>query len=69
MAKGFHPAYAVANLEGVGARPTKHWRLNLGVRNVTNTAYSGWHQLNGVFGKLYNPAPPRTAFLSATWSL
>ena len=64
-----HPAYAVANLEGSWHAPNQTLALNLGVRNVTNTAYSGWHQLNGVFGKLYNPAPPRTAFLSATWSL
>lgn len=64
-----HPSYAVANLEGSWHAPNQKVALNLGLRNVTNTAYSGWHQLNGVFGKLYNPAPPRTWFVSATWSL
>ncbi|MEE2918616.1 MAG: TonB-dependent receptor [Bacteroidota bacterium] len=64
-----HPAYAVGNVEASWCAPNQKTCLNMGVRNVTNTSYSGWHQLNGVFGKLYNPAPPRTWFLSATWSL
>ena len=64
-----HPAYVVINLDGAWHAPNHKLALNVGVRNVTNTSYSGWHQLNGVFGKLYNPAPPRTWFVSATWSL
>jgi len=64
-----HPPYVVVNLDGAWHAPNHKLALNVGVRNVSNTSYSGWHQLNGVFGKLYNPAPPRTWFLSATWSL
>ena len=64
-----HPAYMVVNLDGAWHAPNHKLALNVGVRNVTNTSYSGWHQLNGVCGKLYNPAPPRAWFLSATWSL
>ena len=43
--------------------------LEIGGRNLFNTKYSSWPQLNGVYGKFYNPAPPRTAYLSLRWSI
>ena len=43
--------------------------LELGIQNLFNAEYSAWPQLNGVYGKFYNPAPPRTAYLSLRWSL
>lgn len=35
-----------------------------GVKNLLNTKYSDWVQLNGVYGKFFNPAPPRTFYVS-----
>ena len=43
--------------------------LELGTRNILDAEYSAWPQLNGVYGKFYNPAPPRTAYLSIRWSI
>ena len=43
--------------------------VELGTRNLLDTAYSAWPQLNGVYGKFYNPAPPRTAYISLRWSI
>jgi len=43
--------------------------LELGTRNLLDAEYSAWPQLNGVYGKFYNPAPPRTAYLSLRWSV
>jgi iron complex outermembrane receptor protein len=43
--------------------------LELGARNILDAEYSAWPQLNGVYGKFYNPAPPRTAYLSLRWSI
>ena len=43
--------------------------LELGARNILDAEYSAWPQLNGVYGKFYNPAPPRTAYLSIRWSI
>ena len=38
--------------------------VELGCRNLLNAEYSNWPQINGGYGKLYNPAPPRTGFVS-----
>ena len=43
--------------------------LELGARNLLDAEYSSWPQLNGVYGKFYNPAPPRTAYLSIRWGI
>ncbi|HIK67912.1 MAG TPA: hypothetical protein EYF95_08070 [Flavobacteriales bacterium] len=43
--------------------------LELGARNILDAEYSAWPQLNGVYGKFYNPAPPRTAYLSIRWGI
>ena len=43
--------------------------LELGARNILDAEYSAWPQLNGVYGKFYNPAPPRTAYLSIRWRI
>ncbi len=43
--------------------------LELGARNLLDAEYSAWPQLNGVYGKFYNPAPPRTAYLSIRWGI
>lgn len=67
--KNFHPAYATANVDLGWTPPAAPLGMSFGIRNATNTAYSGWHQLNGFGGKLYNPAPPRTLYVSAIWNL
>ncbi|HBS19672.1 MAG TPA: hypothetical protein DEA66_02400, partial [Flavobacteriales bacterium] len=54
--KNFHPAYATANVDLGWTPPSAPLGISFGIRNATNTAYSGWHQLNGFGGKLYNPA-------------
>ena len=64
-----HPAYATANLNVDWTPPSAPVHLSAGVRNATNTSYSGWHQLNAFGGKYFNPAPPRTWYLSAVWTL
>lgn len=38
--------------------------IETGVKNVFNSKYSDWIQLNGVYGKFFNPAPPRTFYVS-----
>ena len=38
--------------------------IESGIKNVLNTSYSDWIQLNGVYGKFFNPAPPRTFYIS-----
>ena len=43
--------------------------LETGMKNVLNSEYSNWPQLNGVYGKFYNPAPPRTLYLSLRWTI
>ena len=67
--ENFHPAYATANVDLGWTPPSAPLGISFGIRNATNTAYSGWHQLNGFGGKLYNPAPPRTLYVSAIWNL
>jgi len=64
-----HPAYATVNVDLGWTPPSAPVHVSMGLRNATNTSYSGWHQLNGFSGKLYNPAPPRTWYLSAVWNL
>jgi len=64
-----HPAYATVNLNLDWTPPTAPVHVSAGVRNATNTAYSGWHQLNAFSGRYYNPAPPRTWYVSAVWTL
>lgn len=64
-----HPAFATVNAEWGWTPPSGSITASVGVRNATNTTYSGWHQLNGFGGKFYNPAPPRTWFLSAVWNV
>ena len=62
-----HPAYLTANIE-LNCRLLDHGLLlTLGCRNITNAAYSGWHQVNAYGGRFYNPAPPRTFSLGLTW--
>lgn len=41
----------------------------VGVRNASNTTYSSWSVLDAFGGKHFNPAPPRTWFVSARWGL
>ena len=43
--------------------------LETGVKNILDAEYSNWPELNGVYGKFYNPAPPRTLYLSLRWSI
>ncbi|PCJ81495.1 MAG: hypothetical protein COA49_05220 [Bacteroidetes bacterium] len=43
--------------------------IEFGARNILNAEYSDWPQLNGVYGKYYNPAPPRTVYISVRWAL
>ena len=62
-----HPAYATIHVQLEGNTGLSGFSWAAGVRNASNAAYSSWHQLNGVFGKYYNPAPPRTWFFALTW--
>ena len=62
-----HPAYLTANLEFSCSFPGHGLLLTMGCRNLTDTAYSGWHQVNAFGGRFYNPAPPRTFTLGLTW--
>ena len=61
-----HPAYGTVHLQ-LNWDSSTEMQWSCGIRNVNNTAYSGWHQLNGVYGKYYNPAPPRTFWVGITW--
>ena len=62
-----HPTYLTANVEFSCSLPGHGLMLTMGCRNLTNTAYSGWHQVNAFGGRFYNPAPPRTFTLGLTW--
>ena len=62
-----HPAYLTANLEFSCSFPGHGLLLTIGCRNLTDTSYSGWHQVNAFGGRFYNPAPPRTFTLGLTW--
>lgn len=64
-----HPSYTTLNANVDWTPASAPFQVSVGVRNATDAAYSGWHQLNGVAGKLYNPAPPRTGYVSAVWTL
>lgn len=69
LGNDIHPAYATVNLNLDWTPPSAPVLVSAGVRNVTNTVYSSWHQLNAFGGKYYNPAPPRTLYVSAVWTL
>ena len=43
--------------------------VQLGVRNALNASYSSWVQTNAFRGQYFNPAPPRTAWLTWRWQL
>jgi iron complex outermembrane receptor protein len=43
--------------------------VEVGANNILDIEYTDWPQLNGFGGKFYNPAPPRTAYLSIRWAI
>lgn len=59
-------AYHLGQLEVRYQEPFFNNRLKLelqfGVRNLWDAEYSSFFQLDGVFGRYYNPAPPRSFF-------
>ena len=61
-------SYMVMNASVVLNMP-KNIVVEMGANNLFNSDYSDWPQLNGVYGKFYNPAPPRTAYVSLRWSI
>jgi len=61
-------SYMVINTSVVFNLP-KELIVEIGANNLLNSEYTDWPQLNGVFGKYYNPAPPRTAYLSIRWAI
>ncbi|MDG2311605.1 MAG: TonB-dependent receptor [Flavobacteriales bacterium] len=61
-------SYVVMNASVVLKLP-KNIVVEMGAKNLLNSDYSDWPQLNGVYGKFYNPAPPRTAYVSIRWSI
>jgi len=61
-------SYVVMNASVVLKLP-KNIVVEMGANNLLNSDYSDWPQLNGVYGKFYNPAPPRTAYVSLRWSI
>ena len=56
----FVPGYALGNFEVTWSPAASSVKATVGMRNLTNTAYSGWNQLNAFGRRYYNPAPPRT---------
>ena len=62
-----HPSHLTANVELTCNVPGHGVQVTLGCRNLTNTAYSGWQQVNAFGGRFYNPAPPRTFTVGLTW--
>ncbi len=43
--------------------------IQLGVRNVLDAEFSGWLQTNAFGGRYFNPAPPRSLWVSWRWRL
>ncbi len=43
--------------------------IQLGVRNVLDAEFSGWLQTNAFGGRYFNPAPPRSLWVSWRWKL
>lgn len=43
--------------------------IQLGVRNVLDAEFSGWLQTNAYGGRYFNPAPPRSLWVSWRWKL
>jgi iron complex outermembrane receptor protein len=56
-------AYTVVDISG-SKQIHNNATLEVGVRNMLDEKYSNWPQLNGVYGKYYNPAPPKTLYIS-----
>ncbi len=52
----------------VEVKINKKYVVQAGVRNALNTKYSDWLHLNAGWSKYYNPAPPRTAYISARFT-
>ena len=51
---------------------TRTWAahsIQIGARNVLNSEYSSWVQVNAFGGRYFNPAPPRTVWLTWRWKL
>lgn len=67
--KNFSPGYALGNFEVTWSPAASSVKATAGMRNLTNTAYSGWNQLNAFGGRYYNPAPPRTGYVTLVWEL
>ena len=65
----FAPGYALGNFEVTWSPAATSVKATVGMRNLTNTVYSGWNQLNAFGGRYYNPAPPRTGYLTLVWEL
>jgi len=61
-------AYSVVDAS-VSVKLPRSIILETGVKNIMDAEYSNWPQLNGVYGKFYNPAPPRTLYLAIRWSI
>ena len=62
----FSPAYHRLNTRLLYRFPFKNKDLNLsvfaGINNLTNARYVDFLQVNGVFGRLYNPAPEQNYY-------
>ncbi len=43
--------------------------VQVGVRNVLDANFSGWLQTNAFGGRYFNPAPPRSIWISWRWKL
>ena len=61
-------SYMVLN-SSVVVNLQKNIVFEIGANNLLDSNYTDWPQLNGVYGKFYNPAPPRTAYVSIRWSI
>lgn len=63
------PAYAVLDVQASADLKRADATFTVGVRNASNATYSSWSVLDAFGGKHFNPAPPRTWFVSARFGL
>jgi hypothetical protein len=64
-----HPSYGTLDVQWSWEPQRAPFQVLTGVRNATQTSYSSWNVLDAFGGRHWNPAPPRTYFLSLKLAL
>jgi len=64
-----HPTFSTLDVQWSWEPLHAPFQVLMGVRNATQTSYSSWNVLDAFGGKHWNPAPPRTFFLSLKLAL